>query len=903
MKLRTTLAAFLASLAIASAVQAAVEKTFKLDARQWADQPKNVFLAGEMNGWSRDANPLTDPDGDKIWTTTVKLEDGIYLYKFVVDVGPGNGPDGGVGEGRWLTDLDGDKDLEQPDGYGGMNSGVVVGPDARDFPPPKPNHINDKAVIFRPADLTDFNIVSPTQARLRVRAQQDDVQRVEILAFPSDPNPQQLYKLSTVRGYDIFGGVVNVEKKADFAALVIRCVDQNAKYIIPTSAALGQAADKQLANLFVTPDWAKKAVWYQIFPERFRNGDTTNDPGDKGYDRLVPWNGDWWKDLPGETPPAGPTLELDNFYRGTGDAWNRRYGGDLQGVLEKLPYLRSLGINAIYLNPVFEAESMHKYDTADFRHIDDNFGQQDVPRTIEMGRVWTEANPPAGVVAGATSGVVPSAKRDVIGNRLLFELDGTPMPKDFVETNDPSTWRWTKSDLLFLKLVKEARVQGFRVIVDGVFNHTGRAHPYWKDVLDKGKKSEFADWFEITDWGNETNWKPMEDPYLVHGKPGGIQWKAWDNPNGHLPVFRKDAKTGLVEGPYKHIMDITRRWLDPDGNPQTHDGIDGWRLDVPGDIPHPFWLEWRKVVKASYADAYITGEIWSPAQPWINSGDQFDAVMNYQFAMPGQQFFANQRDALSPSKFSDVLVNLQYMYPLQAALVMQNLYDSHDTDRASSWVVNPDRPYDGQNRPQDNAVSNPYSPDAPNAEQWKRFEQMVAFQMTFLGAPMLYYGTEAGMWSPDDPSNRQPFPWQDKGPYTQTGVGFNQSTFTHYQRFIAIRSALPALEDGFYVPLVKDDASGVLAFAREQPTAKGEGRAYVIVNRSASDRTISVPVKDAEQLVNYADVDSVDVLQPDWLVPDSRPRVRVRENAPKLKVTDGQVTLTVPAWGIAVLAR
>src|SRR5204862_1531228 len=138
----------------------------------------------------------------------------------------------------------------------------------------------------------------------------------------------------------------------------------------------------------------------QIFPERFRKGDPSNDPGDKPYEHLVKWQAKWFATAEGETPGD------ENFYKGTGNVWKRRYGGDVQGLIEALPYLKSLGINAIYLNPMFEAESMHKYDTADYRHIDDNFG----------------------------------VKGD------LAQLAG--------ETDDPATWKWSASDRLILTFVE-----------------------------------------------------------------------------------------------------------------------------------------------------------------------------------------------------------------------------------------------------------------------------------------------------------------------------------------------------------------------------------------------------------------------------------------------------------------
>ena len=212
--------------------------------------------------------------------------------------------------------------------------------------------------------------------------------------------------------------------------------------------------------------------------------------------------------------------------------------------------MRSLGINCIYLNPIFKAEDLHKYDTSDYRHADDHFGY-------------------AGDIA---------------------ELKG--------ETDDPATWQWTKTDKLFLDFLAEAHRQGFHVIIDGVFNHVGKANYIFQDVMKNGE--EFAGMrigFEITSW----------EPFHWTGW-GGLRWMAG------LPEFRKDPKLGLVHGPRELIMNITRRWLAPDGDPSR--GVDGFRLDACENIPKPFWEDWRKLVKSIKPDAY-TSEARSGRSPGL----------------------------------------------------------------------------------------------------------------------------------------------------------------------------------------------------------------------------------------------------------------------------------------------
>jgi glycosidase len=237
------------------------------------------------------------------------------------------------------------------------------------------------------------------------------------------------------------------------------------------------------------------------------------------------------------------------------------------------------------------------------------------------------------------------------------------------------------------------------------------------------------------------------------------------------------------------------------------------------------------------------------------------------------------------------------MYPLPAGAVMQNLFASHDTDRPASMFVNPDRPYDGQNRPQDNAREIGYDPRPPTDTEWLQYMQMVAFQQTFFGAPMTYYGDEAGMFSPDDPSNRQPFPWQDLGPYTQEGVGFRPEVFANHQRFVAVRSALPALRRGGYLPLLVDDASGLFAFKR----SLDEQSVYVVLNRSPEARAVTLRIGGPDTTyVDYADPAQVSIEMPMIAIATARPVPVVKDDA-GIRSTQGDIELTLKPWGVAVL--
>jgi cyclomaltodextrinase / maltogenic alpha-amylase / neopullulanase len=822
----------LALLFTASVTHATTEHLFQLDPRQINAEPSRVSVAGTFNSWSTSATPMQRGE-DGVWRVRVPLNNGTHHYKFVL-----NGD-------QWINDPSADKDLEIDDNYGGKNSGVIIGPDIRKAPPPRSNHINSDFVVFHPQD--DVSRMDDSTLRLRVRAQESDVEQVVAVGIHSDDQPMPLKRSASEGGYDIFQGRVDLDRwnrpEAGFALLfqegtaIARLAPDGFVQGTEGRVSRGFHIPPPVSGI---PEWTHHAVWYQIFVERFRNGDPSNDPGDADFENLVRWTSNWWETQPGEAPGT------HNFYTGAGNVWKRRYGGDIQGVREKLPYLKSLGINAIYLNPIFEGESMHKYDTADFRHVDDNFG----------------------------------VKGDIA------QLRG--------ETDDPATWQWTASDKLFLDFLDDAREQGIRVIIDGVFNHVGRAHPFFMDVLEQGKKSRYADWFEITDWGDPKNWRKMDDPFEVHGKPGGIQWRAWDQENGHLPVFRKDDKLGLAPGPREHIFAVTKRWLAPDGDPSR--GVDGFRLDVPGDIPHPFWVDWRKLVKETKPDAYTTGEIWNWAQPWLQ-GDQFDAVMNYQFAMAAQAFFVNERTAISPSEFDSRLLRIVTAYPWPITLAQQNLYDSHDTDRLASMFVNPDRPYDGANRLQDNSLKfdgPPYNARKPNDLEWTRFKQAVAFQMMFVGAPMIYYGSEAGMWSPDDPSNRMPMVWPDLEPYDDPQVTFHHDIFEHYQRMIAIRHKLPALRQGYFHSVKADDDRGLYTFAREL-----DGQlVYVVVNRSNEKATIELPVAEQSMWLDWVNAQHATLQTEEGKLPQISPVAAGKG----YRSAEGIVKVLLAPYGTAVLS-
>ncbi|MFC3749187.1 alpha-glycosidase [Paenibacillus sp. GCM10012306] len=357
-------------------------------------------------------------------------------------------------------------------------------------------------------------------------------------------------------------------------------------------------------DVFTPPAWVKDTVFYQIFPERFANGDPSLDP-----ENVQPWGG---------TPAP------DNFF-----------GGDLQGVIDHLDHLSELGITGIYFTPVFSATTNHKYDTEDYLSIDPHFG-------------------------------------------------------------DTQTLK---------KVVDACHERGIRVLLDAVFNHSGRTFAPFVDVLEKGETSRYKDWFHIHKY-------PLD---VVDGIPSYDTF-AFEPMMPKLNTENPEVK--------EYLLKVAEYWI-------KETGIDGWRLDVANEVDHEFWRDFRKVVKKANPDAYILGEIWHESAPWLE-GDKFDAVMNYPFTDAVLDFFV--LGSLDAEGFANSIGRQLSRYPLQASEVAFNLLDSHDTPRLLTLA--------GGDK--------------------KKMKLAALFQFTYMGTPCIYYGDEIGMDGAGDPDCRKCMEWDPK---------------------------------------------------------------------------------------------------------------------------------------------
>ncbi len=541
------------------------------------------------------------------------------------------------------------------------------------------------------------------------------------------------------------------------------------------------------------PEWSRDAIWYQILPERFYNGDLDNDPTKESLYGVWPWEyqSDWQV-----SPWTADWYYFQPWEEANGQHFRyqfqiRRYGGDLQGILVKLDYLQEIGINAIYLNPIFQSPSSHKYGAETYRHVDRFFGPDP-------------------------------------GGDLQIMKEENPV--------DPATWRWTAADRLFLELINEIHRRNMHIIIDGVFNHVGLTFWAFQDVIKQRENSPYYNWFNIqgsagADLSHLNEFQTLPDFFLGDNSEP-IEYTGYV---ADLPAFRQDSD-GPVKPVRDHLHNIIRRWGDPNGDGDPSDGIDGWRLDVAERIQLNFWKTFHTWVKEINPDAYITGEIWWEnywdniqfnAAPWLEEG-VFDAVMNYRFGDAMFKFFLDEKQQITPSELDDILNTIRFDYHPETAYVLQNLLDSHDMERLASAAANSDRWMDHGNNLQ-------YNPDfkigPPDQTGWSKVKAILAFQFTYPGSPYIYYGDEVGMWGADDPDCRKPMVWAEFEYADETThpcerlpdcsyrrdrdkVDINQDILSTYKALIKIRNEYSALTQGTYQTVLTADETGLFAFRR-----------------------------------------------------------------------------------------
>ena len=518
---------------------------------------------------------------------------------------------------------------------------------------------------------------------------------------------------------------------------------------------------------FSTPDWAKGAVMYQIFVDRFYNGDKSNDVEDAEYIYI------------GEPCTRVTDWEKYPAYMGVREF----YGGDLQGVLEKLDYLQDLGVEVIYFNPLFVSPSNHKYDIQDYDYIDPHYGKivNDGGKTLD---------------------------KDQKDNRQATKYKQRVTEKTNLEA----------SNQLFVQLVEEMHRRGMKVILDGVFNHCGSFNKW----LDREKLYEGSEGY---DQGAYISSSSPYHSFFRFREDAPAKWpynESYEGWWGHntLPKLNYEDTEKLES----YILSIARKWVSPPYN------IDGWRLDVAADLGHSedynheFWKKFRKAVKECNPNAIILAEHYGNPKEWLK-GDEWDTVMNYDAFMEPLTWYLTGMEKHSDEYRPDLLGNARYFIQemkhhmthmlTPSLMVSMNELSNHDHSRFLTRT----------NHSVGRVQKLGYDAAAQNVNT-AVMREAVVMQMTWIGAPTVYYGDEAGVVGFTDPDNRRTYPW---GKEDQDLIKFHKEAIRIHKESEALRVGSVEILGG---------RQGVLVYGR----FLASDSVVVIVNHSEQSTTVKAPV-------------------------------------------------------------
>jgi alpha-glucosidase len=530
---------------------------------------------------------------------------------------------------------------------------------------------------------------------IKIRTAENDADYVFVV---TDKEKILTEKKLTQNGFDYYYvTILNFEKEFNYYFEISRNGEIYYYSKIGISHYRSECVCFKIIRDFNTPSWADGCVMYQVYIDRFRNGDKSNNVKTGEYMYLgyqVSFKNDWYR-----FPSAD---DVRNFY-----------GGDIQGVWDKLEYIKNLGIDVLYFNPVFVSPSNHKYDTQDYEHIDPHIGK----------------------AVNLTGHILDKSEHTNENAELYIKM-----------TTDEENLK--ASDKFFAEFIKAAHAMGIKVILDGVFNHCGsfnkwldREKIYAKSGYPVGaywsRESPYKDFFI---WGNENGW------------PENGSYESWWNFSNH-PKLSYETSPKLLE----KIMDIGCKWL------KEPYSADGWRIDVGADLGksaefnHKFWKYFRKRVKEANKNAVIIAEHYGDASPWLK-GDEWDTVMNYDaFMEPVSYFFTgmekhsdsfNSELYNSGKVFEDTMIKNMSKIPYQSLICSMNQLSNHDHSRfltRTNMTVG--------------RVANAGSESASEGINKDIMKEAVLFQMTWPGIPAIYYGDEAGLCGWTDPDNRRTYPW------------------------------------------------------------------------------------------------------------------------------------------------
>ena len=566
-------------------------------------------------------------------------------------------------------------------------------------------YIDNLAMIFNPqalfSDGTQMyrNPVDPKEndyVTIRFRAGRENLDEVYLVC---GGERQIMSKISNDRMFDYYEGGIQLGTERIEYYFEIHCGTFVCYYnSVGVCDNVENYYNFWITPSFSTPDWAKGAIFYQIYIDRFYNGDRSNDVEDdeyfyigEGTKRITDWN-----KYPAE-------MGVREFY-----------GGDIAGVMKKLDYLQDLGVEVIYLNPVFVSPSNHKYDIQDYDYIDPHYG-----KIVEDG----------GALLAQGS----------VDNRLAERYIKRVTDKRNLEA----------SNQFFAELVEEIHRRGMKVILDGVFNHCGSFNKWMdREELYNGQEGYAPGAYVSGESPYRGYFKFNDQNAWPHNKSYDGWWE-----HDTLPKLNYEESEEL----YQYILEIGKKWVSPPYN------ADGWRLDVAADLGyserfnHQFWRDFRKAVKSANPNAIILAEHYGDPKNWL-SGDQWDTIMNYDAFMEPVTWFLTGMEKHSDSFQECTLGNIgnfegsmsHYMtsFLTPSLYCSMNQLSNHDHSRFLTRT---------NHRP--GRIDTLGAQAASEGVNKGVLREAVVIQMTWPGAPTLYYGDEAGVCGFTDPDNRRTYPW------------------------------------------------------------------------------------------------------------------------------------------------
>lgn len=626
-----------------------------------------------------------------------------------------------------------------------------------------------KEALF--TDATE-NYRSPMEAKagdlvtLRFRTGRSNVDAVFLIH--GDERLQMKRSYST-RNFDYYESVITVgsgcyEYYFEIVSGRIRCYYDS----LGISMEIRKGYSFRIVPGFSTPDWAKGAVFYQIYVDRFYNGDKSNDVETREYYYIgdVSVRVDDWNKYPA-------AMGVREFY-----------GGDLQGIIDKLDYLQDLGVDVLYLNPIFVSPSNHKYDTQDYDYVDPHYGV-----IVEDGGEL--------LAEGDTCNAHATKYKKRVTDRRNLEA----------------------SNQLLIRLIEEAHNRGMKLILDGVFNHCGSFNKWMdreriyegQEGYEKGAylsaESPYRNFFQFR---NENQW------------PNNASYDGWWS-HDTLPKLNYEESREL----YEYVLKIAKKWVSP---PFC---ADGWRLDVAADLGHSsefnhqFWKDFRKAVKEANPEAIILAEHYGNPRSWLK-GDEWDTVMNYDAFMEPITWFLTGMEKHSDDYRADLLGNADIFEKAMVAHMANMLTPSLQT--AMNELSNHDhsRFLTRTNHRVGRVAS--LGCEAANENVDKAvLREAVVMQMTWPGAPTIYYGDEAGVCGFTDPDNRRTYPWGRE----------DMELIRFHKDIIALHKKYRVLTSGSLKFLYKTYQG--LCYARFSHTE----RVIVTVNNSGEEMNMEIPVWEA----------------------------------------------------------